>query len=92
MGCRCCDKRLNVGTIQKTDPSSGQIYKSCPHCSVANGSEHIFHTYPQSFGTTTARETNGNPEGFQSYCTDCRKLSKGTPSQVHNRGRLCSSF
>ena len=92
MSCVCCGKKLNVGMIHKTDPLTGKKFKSCPHCSDANGSEHVFHPYPASFGQTPARKTKKNPDGYQSYCYDCRRLDKGVISPVYKSGRACSSL
>ncbi len=92
MVCSCCGKPLNRGLIYKTDPVTGQKFKSCPHCSDANGKEHVFHPYPSSFGKTPARKTARNPDGDQSYCTECRHLGKGEVSQVFQNGRKCSDL
>ncbi|WP_318478030.1 hypothetical protein [Photobacterium leiognathi] len=73
MACNCCGKRLNIGMIQK---NTGKKFKSCPHCSDANGGEHVYHPYPHSFGKTPARKTARNPDGYQSYCVDCRRLER----------------
>ena len=37
-------------------------WKSCPRCSRRHGEEHVFHRYPDAFGTTDARATHGRPE------------------------------
>lgn len=92
MACSCCGKQLNSGMVHKKDPETGKKYKSCPHCSDGNGREHIFHPYPSSFGNTPARKTARNPDGYQSYCIDCRSLDKGVPSHVHQNGRMCGSL
>lgn len=92
MICKHCCDRLNVGMIHKVDPETRQKFKSCPHCSEANGNEHIFHPYPSAFGKTPARITAKNPSGNQSYCYDCRKLEKGEESHTHQKGRACSSL
>lgn len=92
MVCSCCGKKLNVGMILKTDDEEGLEYKSCPHCSEANGREHVFHPYPNSFGQTEARKTARNPDGYQSYCYDCRGLKKEQMSYVYQNGRTCSSL
>jgi hypothetical protein len=92
MSCSCCGEKLNHGMIHKKDPNTGQRFKSCPHCSAANGTEHIFHPHPDSFGKTPARITKKNPHGDQSYCINCRALDKGTPSQNHMNGKLCSTL
>lgn len=78
--------------IHKIDPTTGQKFKSCPHCSDANEKEHVFHPYPASFGKTPARKTARNPDGYQSYCYDCRSLKKGQISHVYQNGRVCGSF
>ncbi|WP_305813931.1 hypothetical protein [Photobacterium leiognathi] len=57
---------MNIGMIQKIDPNTGKRFKSCPHCSDANGGEHVYHPYPHSFGKTPARKTAKNPDGYQS--------------------------
>ncbi|WP_318436252.1 hypothetical protein [Photobacterium leiognathi] len=92
MACNCCGKRLNIGMIQKIDPNTGQKFKSCPHCSDANGGEHVYHPYPHSFGKTPARKTAKNPDGYQSYCADCRRLEKGVTSKSYQLGRRCSDL
>lgn len=88
MTCSSCNKRLNIGMIHKRDPATGMKYKSCPHCSDANNGEHVYHPYPSSFGKTPAR----NPEGYQSYCIECRRLDKGVQSQTYMNGKTCSSL
>ena len=92
MTCNTCTSKLNVGMVHKTDPVTRARFKSCPHCSDANGNEHVFHPYPSSFGKTPARKTARNPSGYQSYCCDCRALPKGSLSKVYTTGRLCSSL
>lgn len=92
MGCACCGSKLNSGMLTKIDFKTGQKFKSCPHCSAANGGEHVFHPYPAQFGKTPARVTARNPDGHQSYCIDCRGLDKGIVSTVHSHGRSCSTF
>ena len=92
MLCSCCGKKLNSGMIHKKDPNTGQKFKSCPNCSAANGSEHVFHPYPSLFGKTSARVTAENPDGDQSYCIDCRALDKGEVSHTYMNGKLCSSL
>ena len=92
MSCTCCSNQLNSGMLKKRDSSTRERYKSCPHCTQANGSEHVFHKYPEQFGSTPARVTAKNPNGHQSYCKSCRALSKGSPSISYNSGRLCSTL
>ncbi len=91
MACNCCGKKLNSGMIHVND-QNGQKFKSCPHCSDANGSEHVYHPYPNNFGKTPARKTARNPDGDQSYCIDCRHLAKGKASIAFTNGRTCGSF
>lgn len=88
----CCKVELNSGMLIKRDPHTGALYKACGHCSDANGTEHVFHRYPAQFGKTPARVTAANPDGHQSYCKDCRRLSKGVPSNVYKSGVLCSNL
>ncbi|PSU59513.1 hypothetical protein C9I90_03295 [Photobacterium aphoticum] len=92
MTCTCCSKKLNVGMLQKRDPNTGAKFKSCPHCSDANGGQHVYHPYPSSFGKTPARVTARNPEGYQSYCIACRRLEKGEISTVYKSGRECKTL
>ena len=92
MPCICCQNQLNSGMILKVERSTGAKYKSCPHCSAANGAEHVFHRYPAGFGNTPARVTARNPDGYQSYCNECRGLPKNVPSSNYVNGLLCSSL
>lgn len=62
-------------------------YKSCPHCSQNDGTEHIF--YPKSsFGKTDRRITQNNPDGIQSWCTRCRGNEEGP----YSNGIKCSEL
>ena len=83
MTCTHCGNILSE--VQWKDSNN---WKSCPHCSSRNGSEHIFYPYPESFGTTSARATREHPEGPQSYCTACR--GKGEPDLA--KSRYCSDI
>jgi len=83
MSCNCCGKKINIGMIHKVDLKTSKKFKSCPH---------VYHPYPASFGKTPARKTARNPDGYQSYCADCRSLDKGLISPVYKKGRVCSSF
>ena len=65
--CEHCGKSLHRRQWSKT-----KAWKSCPHCSIANGRQHIFYEYPDGFGRTDARATKDTPEGPQSYCEACR--------------------
>lgn len=67
--CKHCNRPLNKAQYKTVD---GHQYKSCPRCSEANGSYHVYYTYPESFGSTPARSTSNHPEGPQSYCIPCR--------------------
>jgi hypothetical protein len=92
MSCTCCQGKLNSGMIKKRDSITRERYKSCPHCTQASGSVHVFHRYPSDFGNTPARVTARNPHGHQSYCNDCRRLPKGAPSTAYVRGTLCTNL
>ncbi len=92
MSCKCCGANLNSGMIHKKEPTTGQKFKSCPHCSAENGKEHVFHPYPAKYGSTSARITKKNPDGYQSYCMDCRALKRGAPSNAYNSGTLCTNL
>lgn len=48
--CQHCGKPLNI-----SQHTADGMYKSCPRCSVKDGEEHIFFSYPDSFGETTKR-------------------------------------
>lgn len=78
--CKVCGKYLNDSQYSKDGK-----YKSCPSCSTANGQEHVYYPYPESFGTTPKRATSNKPEGPQSYCTSCR--GRGTNNAC---GLLCN--
>jgi len=78
--CTHCNKPLNR-SVYKTD-ATGAEFKSCPRCSTNNGAEHVFHPYPDAFGTTDRRTSGAHPEGPQSYCASCRggnPPAAGTP-------------
>ncbi len=93
MPCSCCNKKLTNGMLHKFDGVTGMEYKSCPHCSDTQGSEHVFHAYPTNFTMTESRIGPNNPDGWQSYCKDCRRpMNKGLPSRVFQDGRVCSSL
>lgn len=65
--CKHCGKPLSESIYSKD-----RKYKSCPRCSEQNGNYHVFHQYPDDFGTTERRSTSIHPEGPQSYCVECR--------------------
>lgn len=92
MQCVCCQSELNSGMIIKVDRNTGARYKTCPHCSAENSSEHVYHRYPSDFGNTPARVTAKNPDGHQSYCNACRSLPKNTPSSNYVNGVLCKDL
>jgi len=72
--CRACGERL-----RKSIFVGGRAWKSCPNCSGENSNlEHIYYPYPEDFGTTEERASGPNPDGPQSYCTQCRE--RGTLS------------
>lgn len=68
MICKVCGKELRISVRKNV---KGIDYKSCPECSGAHGSEHIFYNDTQ-FGFTDKRKTAKNPDGIQSHCTECR--------------------
>lgn len=78
--------------IFKHDPLTNKKFKSCPHCSNTHNLEHVFHPYPTAFGKTQARVPSKNPNGYQSYCLECRKLEHGKPSINYQLGQSCSSL
>lgn len=65
--CKHCGQPLNVSVRNVV-----RALKSCPRCSSANGSYHVFHDHPSEFGTTPLRATDNTPDGAQSYCVPCR--------------------
>ncbi len=67
MKCIHCEKELN-----QSDFRSQRTLKSCPKCSQHNGNYHVYHPYPDDFGTTQFRASSNNPDGPQSYCESCR--------------------
>jgi hypothetical protein len=67
MPCTHCHRPLNEGIYNAT-----RTLKSCPNCSVNNGSEHVYYDRPAEFGTTHLRVTAANPDGDQSHCQACR--------------------
>ena len=81
--CKHCGKPLNQSQYRHN-----KQYKSCPACSVADGEEHIFYSYPDAFGTTLLRSTQGSPEGAQSYCRICR----GNNEPIHHGNKKCSEL
>lgn len=83
--CTYCGQELNEA--QYKTGSDGKDYKSCPCCSVNDGSEHIFYPYPSSFGTTPFRKTPNHPDGPQSYCEPCR----GGTTGPHAGYKKCSA-
>ena len=68
MNCINCGLPLN-----KSQYAMDRRYKSCPKCSVLNGSEHVFFEYPLEFGQSSKRITFNNPDGPQSYCYEHRE-------------------
>lgn len=75
MACSVCKRSLS-----RAQWSKDGTLKSCPSCSQANGSKHVFFDYPSKFGTTQLRSTPSHPEGPQSHCSDCR--GKGTTANL----------
>lgn len=77
MLCRHCENPLSI-----VQWSAAENWKSCPHCSTRDGSEHVFYRYPDKFGTTAARASHKHPEGPQSYCIACRGNKEPDCSEV----------
>ena len=67
MACENCGRPLH-----RTQWEDQDRWKSCPRCSQAHGTEHVFYRYPDAFGTTPNRATDRHPEGPQSHCQRCR--------------------
>lgn len=68
MLCKKCNKELRISVYN----DKGQ--KSCPKCSVENGTEHVFYNLSE-FGFSDKRKTKNNSTGIQSYCKKCRTES-----------------
>lgn len=82
--CRKCGKPLKKAQYSKDDR-----YKSCPRCSVLNGEEHVYFSYPSEFGTTVKRKSTKHPDGPQSYCTNHRS---NLDNPIQAGGVLCSEL
>ncbi|MCH1923369.1 hypothetical protein L9G74_03360 [Shewanella sp. C32] len=67
MICKICGKPL-----KQAQWKNNNTLKSCPHCSLENGEQHVYYAYPDRFGETPKRATPKHPEGPQSHCTECR--------------------
>lgn len=65
--CEHCAQPLNQGVY-----SPDRRQKSCPRCSMRDGSQHVFYARPEGFGRSDERITDTNPDGDQSYCYSCR--------------------
>ena len=77
--CASCGEPLN-----RSRYSPSRDLKSCPECSVRNGS-HVFRPYPDAFGTSEMRASDEEPEGPQSYCSACRRGTVSTePAKTCN--------
>lgn len=66
--CTHCNKQL-----RRSQYSKDRKWKSCPHCSVLDGTHHIFYQYPDSYGVSEQRENDSNADGAQSWCEACRQ-------------------
>lgn len=84
MQCRICDKPL-----KESQYSADGKYKSCPRCSILNGKEHTYFSYPNEFGNTEKRKSVNHPDGPQSYCTSHRSNAN---NMVQAGGILCSEL
>jgi hypothetical protein len=74
MACSFCGKRLNSGMIKKRNSATRKLYKSCPHCSDADGKEHVYHPYPANFGkglNKTPMITSSQKNSFAIYYDGC---------------------
>ncbi|XZN56791.1 hypothetical protein ACSW9A_02860 [Clostridium perfringens] len=80
--CRVCGKSLNSSQYSKDGN-----FKSCQRCSVENGVEHVYYSYPEEFGTTPKRASSNRPDGPQSHCESCRFSKSSYPNRV-----LCSEI
>ena len=83
MACENCGQPLH-----RTQWADEDSWKSCPRCSQAHGTEHVFYRYPDAFGTTPNRATDRHPEGPQSHCQRCR----GGNDPDFTEGMLCSDI
>ena len=83
MACNHCGKGLN-----RSQYDGSRTWKSCPSCSTADATEHVFHPYPDAYGTTEKRSTPETPDGPQSHCTACRSKAEG--AQPAAASRRCS--
>ena len=81
IACKYCNEQLNESQYKGK-------YKSCPRCSTNEGEEHIFYPYPSAFGTTPKRASSNQPDGPQSYCTNCRSSGEGP----YVDGKKCSDL
>ena len=79
--CKHCGRPLN-----ESQYAQEMALKSCPKCSVEDGEEHIFYSYPQNFGKSVKRVSAKIPDGAQSLCSLCRVEDFGP----HLGGRRCS--
>lgn len=70
--CTHCGKFLDESQF-----TQDRQLKSCPRCSVNDGREHIFYSYPTYFGVSHARITVNTPDGAQSHCSNCRSGNFG---------------
>lgn len=84
MKCKACGKPL-----KQSQYGGNNKYKSCPMCSVINGEEHVFFSYPEDFGQSNKRETANHPDGPQSYCYTHRL---NPTREVPVGGILCSQL
>lgn len=81
--CKYCGRPLN-----ESQYNQDKTLKSCPKCSVIDGEEHIFLSYPDSFGVTEKRISSKNLDGTQSYCQPHR--AKSDNRIITKNGIRCS--
>lgn len=58
------------GVFARSIRSVCKIKKTCPNCSVLRGA--LVFLPLESFGWSERRKTALNPDGVQSWCTECR--------------------
>jgi len=73
----------NCGKSLRRSQWKGKRLKSCPRCSLENGKQHVFHTFPGAFGQSEKRANT--KEMAQSHCSAHRG------NQEPEKGRRCSA-
>lgn len=83
MDCHVCKHPL-----KESRWNADESLKSCPRCSQAHGSQHVYYANPDKFGTTPARASASHPDGVQSHCAACR--AQHAPDSVEDSRTLCA--